>query len=76
MSEENNETEALDALRDAVVLAACKWHSADIYVHPVLSRAEAVKVGVCDLIDAVQQYQNAKASMEPASTDRSGSGGP
>ena len=48
------------ANRDAVVQAACRWYLADIYVHPVLSRAEAVKVGVADLLDAVQNYRSAR----------------
>ena len=45
-------------LEQAVINAALRWYAADIYVHSVLSREQAVKVGVADLIDAVQNYQN------------------
>jgi hypothetical protein len=50
----------LDRLKDEVVWAACRWHAADIYVHPFLDRDQAVKVGVADLIDAVQNWKNAQ----------------
>lgn len=54
----------LDQLKEELVNAALRWHSADIYVHPVLSRADAVKVGVANLIDAVQNYKNAQPACQ------------
>lgn len=63
-----SETTNLDALRDAVVCAACRWHDADIYVHPILDRAEAVRVGAIELIEAVERYKNAQP---PAAMERS-----
>ena len=49
---------SLDELKDELVSAAMRWYNADIYVHPILDRATAVKVGVADLLDAVQNYKN------------------
>jgi hypothetical protein len=53
-------------LSAAVVDAACRWYIADIHVHPVLSREQAVKVGVCDLMEAVQNYRNAVVGAQRA----------
>lgn len=49
---------SLEQLKDELVSAAIRWYNADIYVHPVLDRATAIKVGVADLLDAVQNYKN------------------
>lgn len=58
-----NPSPSLGKLEQDVINAACRWRAADIYVHPVLDRATAVKVGVADLIDAVQNY---KSALPPA----------
>ena len=62
-------SESLDELRDKLVNAALQWANADIYVHPVLSRDQAVKVGVAELLDAVQNYRNALPPMEAANAE-------
>lgn len=56
---DNPQTTPLSELADKVITAALRWADADVYVHPVLSREQAVKVGVADLLDAVQNYRNA-----------------
>ena len=43
-----------------VVSAACAYVNADVCVHPILSRAEAVKVGADKLIDAVSKWTAAQ----------------
>jgi hypothetical protein len=53
-------------VEQAVVTAACGWHAADIYVQPNLSRADAVRNGAAELIDAVERYKSA----QPVFADR------
>ena len=67
--ERESETTSIEEIKQKVIDAACRWHSADIYVHPVLDRAQAVKVGCADLIDAVQDYKNAMAPSQVASNE-------
>ena len=44
------------ALGQAVVDAAIRWRNSDVYVHPILDRSAAVKIGVADLCDAINKY--------------------
>ena len=60
-------TKSLNELREEIIAAAIRWRGADIYVHPILDREQAVKVGAADLIDAVQNYVNALPPQEAKS---------
>lgn len=61
------ETPDLVEMRQAgmkVIDAACRVVAADTYVHPILSRADAVKAGVAELHDAVGKWHG----VQPASS--------
>lgn len=45
-----------------VVTAACGVVAADTYVHPIMSRADAVKAGVAELHDAVNAYHSTQSA--------------
>jgi hypothetical protein len=45
---------------EPVVLAACRLVAADIYVHPTLSRQQAVEQGNAELYDAVGKWNSAQ----------------
>ena len=66
-------TEAIKALErvalgQAVVDAAIRWRNSDVYVHPILDRSAAVKIGVADLCDAINKYDACQQAQAIAKT--------
>lgn len=55
----------------AVVNEACRVIAADSYVHPVLSREDAVKMGVDGLCAAVRRYQGTQQAKAKAPEPKS-----